>query len=413
MNILHLSSTDNIGGRFTGYSMQEALSPKHKVEMAVWNRTTSNPWIHSLKPNRLFRILINLIRKLDHNLGFEGLMGISGWILPEQDFFKRSDILHLHLIHNDAFFSVLSLPMLSRLKPIVWTIHDPWAMTGGCVYSFDCERWQNGCAAPCPHPRHSSVFQQKIPAFHWKIKKYIYQKSNINLIVASNWMKKRVEKSPLLAGLPCHLIPFGVDLDIFKPYSKVESRRKLGIDPNHKIIAFRDVGLEGDQFKGMKWLKESLELLEPKTPTCLIALQDGRSFQSLRSKYTVLTPGWIDGEQLALTLSAADIFVMPSIQEAFGLMAVEAMATGTPVIVFEGTALPDVIGINQGGIVVPAKDSSALAAAIKLLLENNDLCNKLGKQARYLAEQQYGLPLYIERHIRLYEQVMKDYNRRI
>jgi len=80
----------------------------------------------------------------------------------------------------------------------------------------------------------------------------------------------------------------------------------------------------------------------------LLILQDGKGFSALSPKYGVVTPGWIDGEDLAIALSAADVFVMPSIQEAFGLMAVEAMACGTPVIVFDGTALPGVIMLRSG-----------------------------------------------------------------
>jgi glycosyltransferase involved in cell wall biosynthesis len=160
----------------------------------------------------------------------------------------------------------------------------------------------------------------------------------------------------------------------------------------------------------MNWLMEALNVYKPQKPTTLLIFEDGKDFKVLSPKYSVITTGWIDGVDLADALSAADVFVMPSIQEAFGLMAVESMACGTPVIVFEGTALPDVIKSPLGGIAVPAKDSVALAGAIKRLLDDDDLRSELGGQARQLAEREYSFPLYVQRHIKLYEEVIERHH---
>jgi glycosyltransferase involved in cell wall biosynthesis len=406
MNILHISSTDLMGGRFTGYYMQQALKKTHRVEMAVWNQTIDNPGVHSLRPGKWFRLPNAFVRRCDDTLGLEGLTGMGGWALPIRDYFKRADVVHLHLIHNDAYFSILSLSRLSRLKPLVWTIHDLWAMTGGCLFSFDCDCWLTGCASRCPYPRRKSLLQHHIPALHWQIKKQVYRRLNLDLVVASKWMLDRIKSSPLLKHLPCQLIPFGIDLEMFRPRAKAEARKKLGIWPNQKVIAFRDVGL-GDRFKGVRWITEALQLYEPQGPTCLLILQDGHAFRSLWPKYSVITPGWIDGEELAVALSAADVFLMPSIQEAFGLMAIESMACGTPVITFDGTSLPEVIKTPHGGLAVPAKDSVALAGAIQKLLEDDNLRDKLGKQARQIAEQEYTLPVYVQRHLSLYEDAIE------
>jgi glycosyltransferase involved in cell wall biosynthesis len=186
----------------------------------------------------------------------------------------------------------------------------------------------------------------------------------------------------------------------------------LGIWPDQKVIAFRDVGLSNDRFKGLRWLMEALKIYQPREPTCLLILGNGQDFQPLWPKYRVMTPGWIDDEQLPVALSAADVFLMPSVQEAFGLMAVEAMACGTPVITFDGTSLPDVIKAPEGGIVVPAKDSAALAGAMGKLLEDDDLRNMLGTQARRIAEREYAFPLYIRRHLKLYEDVIERHRQR-
>ncbi|MDO9085186.1 MAG: glycosyltransferase [Anaerolineaceae bacterium] len=408
MNILHVNSTDLVGGRFTGYYMQQALKKNHTVEMAVWNRTKDNLNVYSMKPGNWFRFPYIIIRKFEDKLGLEGLTGLAGWTLSNKDYFKRADIVHLHLIHDGPYFSPLSLPTLSRKKTLVWTIHDTWSFTGGCVYPFDCDRWLTGCAPRCPYPRRKSLFQHYMPALHWQLKKRVYQRSDITLVVASKWMHDRVKKSPLMQHLSCRLIPFGIDIETFRPYPKAEARKKLGIWPDQKVIVFRDVGIHGDRFKGMRYILDALMLYEPQEPTCLIILDNGRTFHSLWPKYNVNTLGWIDGEELAIALSAGDIFLMPSVQEAFGLMAVESMACGTPVVVFEGTALPDVIKSPQGGLTVPARDSVELAGAIMKLLTDDDLRERLGKQARQIVEKEYALSLYVQRHISLYEELIEN-----
>lgn len=408
MNILHINNTDLIGGRFNGYYMQKALTDPYNAEMAVWKHTSSSPHVHLMPPrNPALRFIAHNIMRADGRLGLEGLAGSGGWMLPACDYFKRADIVHLHLIHNYTNFSILSLPMISRLKPLIWTIHDPWALTGGCEHSFDCDRWLTGCAPKCPYPRRKALFQHYLPSLHWEIKKRVYRRARLDLIVASRWMEERVRKSPLLGHLPCHYIPFGIDLNVFKQRDRAECRRKLGIDPDQNVIAFRNVAMKSDRFKGRRWLLEALKIYEPKKPTCLLIFENGKDFEVLSPKYKVITPGWLDGSELAAALSAADIFLMPSIQEAFGLMAVEAMACGIPVVVFEGTSLPGVIRAPEGGLAVPTRDSAALAGAVKLLLENDNLRKKIGNQARSIAEHEYAFPLYIQRHIKIYEAVIE------
>jgi glycosyltransferase involved in cell wall biosynthesis len=255
VNILHISSHDLHGSRFNGYDMQNVINNKHFVEMAVWEKTSMNSNVHHLPPssNKILKYLTALIITFTSRLGLDRLFGFAGTILPYTSFFKRADVVHLHLIHNFSNFSILSLPSLSHKKPMVWTLHDPWAFTGGCEHSFDCDKWKSGCNGICPYPRATTLFKSYTPFFHWKLKKYLYSKSDITLIVASQWMKDKVSVSPLLKHLPCHLIPFGVDIKMFYPGDKLAARKALGINESNKVIAFRDPGYKVDKFKGMKW----------------------------------------------------------------------------------------------------------------------------------------------------------------
>jgi glycosyltransferase involved in cell wall biosynthesis len=182
-----------------------------------------------------------------------------------------------------------------------------------------------------------------------------------------------------------------------------------GIREGEHILAFRGNPQIADQYKGMAWLREALELYEPTVPTTLLIMQDASGFWPLSKKYRIVDLGWVDGEVLANALSAADLFLMPSVQEAFGLMAVEAMACGTPVIVFEGTSLPEVIRAPEGGgTAVPMKDSRALAEEIARLLADDEAREGLGRRAREIAEREYPHSLYVRRHLELYRSLLEN-----
>jgi glycosyltransferase involved in cell wall biosynthesis len=412
MNILHVSITDVTGRRFNGYYMQQAVdAANYHFEMAVWGKDSDNANVHKMCRGVL-RLLNSITWRVGSLLALEGLIGPASFALPFQPYFRRADVLHLHLIHAGQFFSILALPMLSQRKPIVWTIHDCWPTTGMCVYSFDCERWLAGCTGRCPYPRGRSPLRHYVPALHWRIKQRVYQRMDATLVVASKWTQDRVQRSPLLRQLPCHLIPFGIDLETFAPRPKAQCRERLGIRPDERVLAFRGISLKKDRYKGMRWLREALDLYEPREPTCLLILEDGRDFEPLSPKYRVIDLGWVDDDgRVADALCAADLFLMPSVQEAFGLMAVESMACGTPVVVFEGTSLPDVIKAPRGGLAVPLKDSAALAGTIGRLLEDDGLREELGREGRQIAEREYSLPLYVQRHLHLYEAVVEKHNK--
>src|SRR5690606_12504627 len=73
---------------------------------------------------------------------------MQSYLLPMHTAFKQADLVHYHIIY-DRYFSIRALPYLTRLKPSVWTFHDPWPMTGHCIYPMGCERWMSGCGS-CP-----------------------------------------------------------------------------------------------------------------------------------------------------------------------------------------------------------------------------------------------------------------------
>ena len=137
---------------------------------------------------------------------------------------------------------------------------------------------------------------------------------------------------------------------------------------------------------------------------------DGTDVTTLRTRYSVIPIPWMrDGEDVARALTAADVFLMPSIGETFGMMAIEAMACGTPVVVFEGTALPEIIDAPRCGSAVSKGNSEELANALMKLMTNVVMHHDMTRDGLALVSRNYTEPTYVARHVTLYEQLIGEW----
>jgi glycosyltransferase involved in cell wall biosynthesis len=214
-----------------------------------------------------------------------------------------------------------------------------------------------------------------------------------------------------LAHLPITLIPFGVDRAVFRPREKGPCRQKLGIPVDARAVGLR--WAPWNVLKGTEYAVEALAKLPKGLITHVVCFDSSSAFasESLKGKYEFIYLGWIDNDMAVSTaLNAVDLFVMPSIAETFGMMAIEAMACGTPVVVFENTSLPEVVDSPHAGLAVPYKDSGALAEAMQDVLVDNALRNSLIVNSLKLVAREYTLEKYFERHLKLYESLLTKRN---
>jgi glycosyltransferase involved in cell wall biosynthesis len=141
----------------------------------------------------------------------------------------------------------------------------------------------------------------------------------------------------------------------------------------------------------------------------LLTFEQVGGLSGLRERFPLIELGWAgEREAVARGLQAADLFVMPSIAESFGMMAVEAMACGVPVICFENTALPDVIGAPTTGLSVPHGDHRGLLRAIEDLMGNPERRMAMGAEALKLVRREYTMQRYVERHVALYFRLARE-----
>ena len=405
MRILNISGFDIIGPLANGYLLhKEYLKRGVESQMAVWSKgDLADPTIHQLR-DRFSRF----VRLLEKRLSLYSVLPVTGYQLYTKPYYRHADIVHIHLPHATPFFSIFNFPLMGndKRRHLVLNVHDMFFMTGLCHYSLDCERWLLGCGH-CPDLNRSFPVRRDTTAFMWKLKKWVFQRTNVTLLVGSDWQLERLQRSPILSRLPHHMIPYGIDTRHYRVRGRAGCRAKMGIPLDAKVIAFRSTPFR-KSMKGFEYIEKALTTLNLGENVYLITFEEKGGLEALRGKYNFRELGWEnDPRKISMALGAADIFLMPSTAEAFGLMAVEAMACGTPVIVFEGTALPKTIHAPLGGLAVPP-DADALASAIRELLTNNSLRKSMADFGGKIVRRDHTLDLYVSRHLDFYQELIQE-----
>jgi glycosyltransferase involved in cell wall biosynthesis len=405
MKVLHVNSSDIIGSRFNGFDVRHLLAEAGiESRHLVWNRLSDDP-----SSSRFFDIpgsrrATRALGRIEARLSIHSRLQIQSYSLPLHRAFREADVVHYHIVH-DGYFGLDALPWLSRMKPSIWTWHDPWPMTGHCIYPMSCERWQTGCGK-CPMLDLPFAMRRDRTAHAFRWKQLLLDRMDIDVVVASEYMRQMVQLSPIGQNKRTHVVPFGIDLDKFSPRDGTSARARLGIAPDRIVLCVRS--FPESPFKGFEFFVEALRRLGDTTvPLSIVTTHSPGHLNEFAGRHQIVDLGWLNDENAMLdNYLAADMFVMPSTAEAFGMMAVESMAFAKPVIVFAGTSLPEVSHAPDVGLQVPMGDVEALAAAIKRLVENGEERSARGLAGRALAEGLYGDRLFARRLGDLYRSVI-------
>lgn len=317
----------------------------------------------------------------------------------------KPDIISLHWICN----GYMQIEALSQLKiPIVWTLHDMWPFTGGCHYSQTCDRYKNACGS-CPQL--NSQQQLDLSYWIWWRKFQVFKKINLTVVSPSQWLANCAKNSSLLKDVDIKVIPHGLDTTVFKPVDQQVARNLLNLPQDKKLVLFGATsGAVTDPRKGLLLLQKALDLLNDDGWSDTIelvifgALSASNSF-SLGFKAHYLGH-FHDDLAIALIYSAADVMVVPSLQEAFGQTASESLACGTPVVGFKNTGLTDIVTHQQDGYLAALADISDLARGITWILSDPERHHQLGLQARMTAKHQLSQQLQAKRYLSLFSEIL-------
>jgi glycosyltransferase involved in cell wall biosynthesis len=314
-----------------------------------------------------------------------------------------TDVLNLHWIagfldYRDFF------RQLPRRLPVVWTLHDMNTFTGGCHYDENCEKFRLQCGG-CPQLDSSEP--QDLSRQIWLRKREAFsfpRELQLQLVTPSRWLAEKTKNSTLFSERVVSVIPNGINIESFQPRDRRIAREMHGIPSKAKTILFV-ADSAGEKRKGLKVLVEALKGLEDPEQYFFAIIGGGLPDQELGGRFKTL--GFFGDETaLSFAYSAADVFVIPSLQDNLPNTAVEALACGVPTIGSNVGGVPEVVRNNQTGLVFPPGDSRSLKEAIAALLAEPERRESMAKESRRIALEEYSLELQSQRYASLYRKVM-------
>lgn len=309
------------------------------------------------------------------------------------------DIVHLHWICN----GMIRIEDLVKIKaPIVWSLHDMWAFTGGCHYDGGCEKYVNNCGS-CPVL--GSEKEVDLSRKVWNRKARVYDSADFTIVGLSRWLAACAQKSHLLKNKKIVNLPNPIDTSVFAPVEKTLARRLLNLSQSSKIILFGAMGATSDPRKGFKELSEALRLLSSKNIELAIF---GSSQPESGPDFgfpTHYLGSFHDDLALKILYSAADVMVVPSLQENLSNAIVESLACGTPVVAFDIGGNSDMIDHQKNGYLAEALNQADLCRGIEWVLSSpnySELC--INSREKILRE--FESKLIALKYIELYKEVL-------
>jgi len=315
------------------------------------------------------------------------------------------DIIHLQWIRG-AFLPIETLRHFN--KPIVWTLRDMWAFTGGCPYSQSCTRYTIACGA-CPLLR--STNPQDLSHHIWRRKQNAWQNLNLTVVGVSSWLAACARQSSLFSRCRIESIPNALNLTRFHPVDQDYSRGVLNLPLGKKQVLFGALDAVTDPRKGYSYLLEALKRLSGddqwRNRIELVIFGAEETDMPPGINFPVHFLGVLRGEEaLSHAYSAADVMVVPSVQEAFGQTASESLACGTPVVAFDSTGPRDIVDHQQNGYLAQSFDPVDLAQGISWVLEDESRLRILRHNARRKAEAAFSQKHVALKYLKLYESIL-------
>ena len=317
--------------------------------------------------------------------------------------FEDADVVHFHWIAGMA--SMAGMPKWIAGKPVVWTLHDMNPFTGGCHYAGNCQRYQSACGQ-CPQLGSQEHADLSYQTFSCKASAYL--ELDITAVAPSVWLAGCVRRSNLMEGVPVHVVPNSVPTDVFKPYDQLTARRELGLPENQRVVLFGADSITNSR-KGLDRLLAALDVMgAAASAEGVVLVHFGRmgGGVSFPEKLMVYSFGTISSEdRLAQLYSAADVIVVPSLEDNLPNIALEALACGTPVAGFPCGGLTDIIVPGETGFLAVDETPSALAKAIGQALVQG---SSMRGACRRVAMRRYAPPVQAKAYFDLYEGLVSD-----
>ncbi len=328
---------------------------------------------------------------------------------------QEADIINLHWV--SGFQSPITLRKLFSLgKPVVWTLHDQWAFSGGCHYAAGCAEYQTDCT-DCPQLADDPF---NLPAAVLRDKQALLSPANLTIVTPSRWLASCARESSLFRKLRVEVLPNSLDTDFFTSLPKEGAKKDLGLSTESVTLLFGATDC-AEKRKGFSELLTALRL-------CLAhhdfrTLAEGGRLKILcfghpdstlnHSGLPIIPLGYLGSpERVKTAYAGADLFILPSLEDNLPNTILEALSCGTPVVAFATGGIPEVVKDGENGRLAPVGDSQALARAILSLVLHPEESAQMGRNGRNLMVEEYSLPIQAKRYKNLYQELVRGHEPR-
>ncbi|MBZ0180311.1 MAG: glycosyltransferase family 4 protein [Melioribacteraceae bacterium] len=418
MKVLHINNSDTIGGAARAcFNIHNALLSMG-VDSNILVQTKSGKDNNVIPAgsgslSKLYTVirkgidfsLISLLTKKEYGRFSFPLLGSN---ISKNPFAKEADILHLHWI-NEGFFSLQTLRSLFKInKPVVWTLHDMWAFTGGCHYDNKCGNFKSRCGN-CPALKLKSDQDTSSTIFARKIE--LFNDAKINFVTCSKWLAGEAKSSTLLEKFDITPIPNPINTELYSPTDKSISKQKLNLSIDKLHILFATMTLK-EKRKGfhilldaLKLLNENYHLLKEKIEIIVMGAGDQSHFKEIPFK-TIFTGRLNNDKEIVNCYNAADLFVAPSIQDNLPNTVMEALSCGVPTAAFNIGGMSDMIDHKLNGYLADEVSPVKLAEAINWLVEKLSATNNLRINAREKVLNNFTEKIVAQKYLELYKSIL-------
>ncbi|MCR8558562.1 glycosyltransferase [Mucilaginibacter sp. BJC16-A38] len=417
-----LINTADAGGGAPAACMRllKALQLKQiDVKLQVQEKLTNEPRVDSIgstsfgrlkaKFNFLFeRLPFIWFKAKDKSVRFAFSTAHAGTDISKRPDIVNADVLHLHWT-NGGYLSINNLKQLQETgKPIVWTLHDMWAFTGGCHYSGDCDHFINECGN-CWMLRNPG--EDDLSHSGWLRKSGMLKAAkNMVFVTCSHWLADVARTSSLLKNFRIETIPNPIDTSLFSAKDKAAARAKLKIDAKAKIILFGAANIM-DRRKGITYLVDALNDLKNNYQEVedieIVIFGKNKSFDVSSLPFKVHEVGIISSQaDIAELYSLADVYVSPAIEDNLPNTIMEALSCSTPVVAFNTGGIPDMVEHLQNGYLAEFKSATDFAAGIHYVLDS-ERGDFLSANARQKVLDTFTNEKVSEQYMAVYESILK------
>ncbi|MDS3859436.1 glycosyltransferase [Thermosynechococcaceae cyanobacterium BACA0444] len=425
LKIIHLSTFDIQGGAAkAGYRLHQALlGSGHRSLMIVKEKLSDDPTVLQIsQPSDLDCYTQSLLAIQTHGINTHRTSisntlfslpypGLNLSQLPE---IQDADIINLHWV-SYGLLSLTSIHQLLQLnKPVIWTLHDMSAFTGGCHYSAGCRGYEETCSN-CPQ---LSSEWSELPTITLQDRIELLNSKNLTIVTPSQWLYECAVASQAFRNQTIKCIPYSISTDVFKPTEKVIAKQILGIPPEACTLLF--VAHNRDEIrKGFAHLIQALKYCLDdhlfwtkynQQEIKLVCLGAGESDWQVPGLEITFLKYEEDETIISQVYSASDLLLLSSLEDNLPNTVLEAMACGTPVLAYEVGGIPDMVEHLINGYLVPRGNIKAFAEGIINFIDafflNSNNSMAMGLNARKTITEKFTSSLQAQEYLKLYQELL-------